>query len=85
MSKSIDLIDARKPSPMTSAAIYVLGIRSANGKSQIIDRFLSTKPDEFHPHIQKLTLIDDNFAFCHTYFPVILLMQVKSCNNVANS
>ena len=34
--------------------------------------------------LPNLTFIDDNFAFCHTFFPIILLMQVKSCNNVAN-
>ena len=47
MSKSNDLIYAKITSPMTSAAIEVLGIGSANGKSQKIDKFLSTKPDEF--------------------------------------
>ena len=52
MSKSNDLIYAKDPSPMTSAAIYVLGVGSANGKSQKIDRFLSTKADEFRLHIQ---------------------------------
>ena len=34
--------------------------------------------------LPKLTFIDDNFAFCHMFLPIILLMQVKSCNNVAN-
>ena len=35
------------PSLTTSAAIQDLGIGSANGKSQKMDRFLSSKPDEF--------------------------------------
>ena len=82
MSKSNDLIKAN----------LVLGIRSANGKSQKIDRFfinqtrsggliLTTDSDV----LPKLTFIDDNFAFCHTFFSIILLMHVKFCNNVANN
>ena len=35
--------------------------------------------------LPKLTFINDNFASCHTFFALIVLMQVRSCYNVANN
>ena len=74
MSKSNDLIKAKNivPQPQQQYRSWELGLQMVNHKkltdffNQIRSgRLILTTDSDVLP---KLTFIDDNFAFCHTFF-----------------
>ena len=87
MSKSKDLDNAKRLCPTTLPVIQVLVMGSINCKLQKIDTIYQANQmncDHTFRYIA-ITFIDDNFVSYHTFYPLILLLQVKSCNSVANN
>ena len=91
MSKYNDLIKATflVPQPQQQYRSWESGLQMVNHK-KLTDFFNQSGSSGLIPTVDSyvlpnLTLINDNFAFCHTFFSIILLMQVKVCNNEANN